>query len=138
MRTFVVVATPESNVAQPDVSKSIKCSVKPFAQVLAKRGVSPIHDRALIKAAGRELAEACNMTPAEMDQAAHHLIKSGCHNTQLPYFDHLSGYELKDYTQRSLRGDRTNRVLQMEPVITGGSSSEGDENEQEMVYVTTL
>ncbi len=109
-----------------------------YSQVLAVRGVSPVRDRDLITTAGRELAEACDMTPEEMDEAAHQIIRSRhTRDTQLPYFDHLSGYELKDYTQRSLQQRRDFQSLSREPTLTSSGSDDPD-TDQEMVYVTTL
>ena len=116
-------------------------SITLHLQVLAVRGVSPVRDRDLITTAGKELAEACDMTPEEMDEAAHHLMRTKQRNkdTQLPYFDHLSGYELRDYTQRSLQHRRDLRQLSREPTLTSNSSDDDDSDEQqEMVYVTTL
>ncbi|XP_038067555.1 voltage-dependent L-type calcium channel subunit alpha-1D-like isoform X3 [Patiria miniata] len=76
------------------------------AQVLEEEGISPIHDRDLISTVERELAEACNMSQSEMDEAAHRLIQANQGETPLPYFDHLGGYELQDYTQRSSPHER--------------------------------
>ena len=82
------------------------------------------------------------MTPEEMDEAARRLMRTKQRNkdTQLPYFDHLSGYELRDYTQRSLQNRRDLRQLSREPTLTSHSSDDDDDSDeqQEMVYVTTL
>lgn len=69
------------------------------------------------------------MTQNELDSAAHRLIYAKDKNnpsvpivtttasstdTRLPYFDHLGGYELRDYTCRSERGRRNGRDIDYE------------------------
>lgn len=130
-------------------------------QVLAGEGISPIRDRDLINMAERELAEACNMTQAQLDSAAHRILfpkdklanvpvvtTTVTQDTQLPYFDHLGGYELRDYTRRSGVHDRTNDDDDDEE--DGGGRRAGREadsdtesgtieaDEHGVLYVTTL
>ncbi|XP_071784403.1 voltage-dependent L-type calcium channel subunit alpha-1D-like isoform X3 [Asterias amurensis] len=115
------------------------------AQVLEEEGISPIHDRDLITTVKRELAEACDMTHIEIDEAAHKLIQANQGETPLPYFDHLSGYELQDYTQRSSPHERTPLGEGRLHLDSESSEPESEDEkpiatdpEQDMVYVTTL
>ena len=124
--------------------------------MLAGEGISPIRDRALINMAERELAEACNMTQAELDSAAHRLlfakdkpssvpvVTTTSTDTQLPYFDHLGGYELRDYTCRSARGrppdhdDGEGDSLRGCQDDSDSESGTVEADEHGVLYVTTL
>ncbi|XP_022081221.1 voltage-dependent L-type calcium channel subunit alpha-1D-like [Acanthaster planci] len=102
------------------------------AQVLEEEGISPIHDRDLISTVERELAEACNMSQSEMDAAAHRLIQANQQgDTSLPYFDHLGGYELQDYTQRSRSRKRGHSREGGFRTNSKGTSQEEDDLESE-------
>jgi hypothetical protein len=83
----------------------------------------------------REVAEAHDLTEAEMDKAAHALRHSGLSNTshpsRQPYYEHLGGYtadELRDYNQYSRNDDLKSKQ--------GYTNDYSDADE--MVYVTTL
>ncbi|XP_033105567.1 voltage-dependent L-type calcium channel subunit alpha-1D-like [Anneissia japonica] len=104
------------------------------AKVLCQEGIGRIVDRDLIKVAERELAEACDMTQEELDQAAHKLLKEKQTDTKLPYFDHLGGYELKDYTQRSPKSSARRRRRNSD----SPDDSSHDGRDQDTEYVTTL
>lgn len=57
----------------------------------------------------REIQEAADMTPEELDQAARDLIRRSHHESQQSpqYYEHMGGYsaeELKDYNQYSSEG----------------------------------
>ncbi|XP_072181814.1 voltage-dependent L-type calcium channel subunit alpha-1D-like [Diadema setosum] len=154
----------QSGVGQNPSPEEVAGSAESLvAQLLAGEGISPIHDRDLISMAGRELAEACDMTQAELDSAAHRLLfakdnpasvpvvktTSTSVDTQLPYFDHLGGYELRDYTRRSGRegdgegGDRGGGSGGGRGGREGGRDSDTESgtleaDEEGVLYVTTL
>ena len=82
------------------------------------------------------------MTQEQMDQAARDLLRRtsvpGEPQGKLPYYDHLGGYsmqEMKDYNQYSQRDDL---------MLHGGGGGRGNypdefsEEDDEMMYVTTL
>ena len=125
--------------------------------MLEEEGISPIHDRDLISTVERELAEACNMSQSEMDEAAHRLLQANQGETPLPYFDHLGGYELQDYTQRSSPHEHSRSRegrLRLNSESTNHEEEDDDdddddddvndetpkpkETDRDMVYVTTL
>eukprot|EP00057_Strongylocentrotus_purpuratus_P015657 XP_011670131.1 PREDICTED: voltage dependent calcium channel L-type isoform X4 [Strongylocentrotus purpuratus] len=148
-------SVPRNNPSPEEVAGSAESLV---AQVLAGEGISPIRDRDLINMAERELAEACNMTQAQLDSAAHRILfpkdklanvpvvtTTVTQDTQLPYFDHLGGYELRDYTRRSGGHDRTNDDDDEEGGRRAGREADSDTesgtieaDEHGVLYVTTL
>lgn len=75
------------------------------------------------------------MTRAELDHAAHEILQANgqSQDTKLPYFDHISGYELQDYTQRS--GDERSGSITPNVII---APDPADDGKQEAVYITTL
>ncbi|XP_077996994.1 muscle calcium channel subunit alpha-1-like [Glandiceps talaboti] len=98
------------------------------SHILAQEGLHRVsHDAQFVKVAEREIAEAYNMSKAEMDEAAMEIMSSDSSIANVSYFDHLGGYELQDYTQRSA-GERT---LSQEYL-------DSDDLDDDMVYVTTL
>ncbi|XP_071960409.1 voltage-dependent L-type calcium channel subunit alpha-1D-like isoform X3 [Antedon mediterranea] len=104
------------------------------AKALYDEGIAPLVDRDFINMFERELAEACELTQQELDKAAHELIKDKQTDTKLPYFDHLGGYELRDYTQRSPSSTARRRRLNSDS--PDDSSNDGRDPDTE--YVTTL
>ncbi|XP_041459338.1 voltage-dependent L-type calcium channel subunit alpha-1D-like isoform X6 [Lytechinus variegatus] len=149
-------SVPRNNPSPEEVAGSAESLV---AQVLAGEGISPIHDRDLINMAERELAEACNMTQAELDSAAHRILfpkdkmanvpvvttTSTSVDTQLPYFDHLGGYELRDYTRRSGHNRTNDNDEEDGDGSRAGHETDSDTelgtmeaDEHGVLYVTTL
>lgn len=75
-------------------------------QVLQAEGLHGYVDPRCLQ---REIQEAADMTPEELDQAARDLIRRSHHETQQSpqYYEHMGGYsaeELKDYNQYSSGG----------------------------------
>ena len=98
----------------------------------------------------REIAEANDMTQAELDRAAHDLMAStssgggggsgpggpGGPNNKHAYYDHMGGYsmqEMKDYNQYS-----NQRLLPHPHHKRSYSEDYSDDGDDQMVYVTTL
>lgn len=86
----------------------------------------------------KEIAEANDMTQAELDRAAHDLMASTptseSHNTKHPYYDHMGGYsmqEMRDYNQYS----NQHLLPHKQRAYSEDYSDDGDD---QMVYVTTL
>lgn len=86
----------------------------------------------------KEIAEANDMTQAELDRAAHDLMASSptseSHNTKHPYYDHMGGYsmqEMRDYNQYS----NQHLLPHKQRAYSEDYSDDGDD---QMVYVTTL
>lgn len=75
------------------------------------------------------------MTRAELDHAAHEILQANgqSQDTKLPYFDHISGYELQDYTQRSAEDRSSDSTPDV--IIAPDPHEDG---KQEAVYITTL
>ena len=97
------------------------------------------------------------MSQSEMDEAAHRLLQANQGETPLPYFDHLGGYELQDYTQRSSPHEHSRSRegrLRLNSESTNHEEEDDDddddddddndetpkpkETDRDMVYVTTL
>ncbi|XP_071083520.1 muscle calcium channel subunit alpha-1-like isoform X5 [Haliotis cracherodii] len=92
-------------------------------KVLKEEGLGKYLDAKCLQ---REIAEATDMTPEEMDLAARELIRQ--RTPRGPYYEHLGGYsaqELKDYNQYSA-GDESRR-----PQTT--HHTQGDEEEEESI-----
>jgi len=87
-----------------------------------------------VEALKREIAEAGDMTPEQLELAARRLIRERKGTSiQAPYHEHLGGYrahEMKDYNQYSAQDDDLRNQH-------GYSSDDQNENTK-MVYVTTL
>ena len=97
-------------------------------QVLEAQGLDCYVDARYLQ---REVAEAHDLTDADMDKAAHALRHTSTNPRWLPCYEHLGGYtadELKDYNQYS--NNDSARTKQ------GYSNEYSDADE--MVYVTTL
>lgn len=86
-----------------------------------------------MEALKREIAEAGDMTPEQLEMAARRLIRERKSSSfQAPYYEHLGGYhahEMKDYNKYSAQDDLRNRQ---------GYSSDDQKDSTKMVYVTTL
>ena len=101
-------------------------------QVLEAQGLDSYVDARYLQ---REVAEAHDLTAADMDKAAHALRHGGIGNApnpgRQPYYEHLGGYtadELRDYNQYSRNDDIKSKQ--------GYTNDYSDADE--MVYVTTL
>lgn len=86
-----------------------------------------------VKALKREIEEAGDMTPEQLEMAAKRLIRERKSSSlQAPYYEHMGGYrahEMKDYNQYSAQDDLRNRQ---------GYSSDDQRENTKMVYVTSL
>lgn len=108
-------------------------------QILEHEGLDRYIDPRCLQ---REIAEANDVSPAELDRAARELTRSqrnssgngnNSSSSRPPYYEHLGGYtmhEMKDYNQYSRQDD----LLKPQ---RGYSQDYSDDND-EMVYVTTL
>lgn len=68
------------------------------SQVLQEQGLGRYCDPEFVKATQRELAEAINMTPEELDRAAHRLLQAGHGPSSNPYlYQPLSSEENSPY-----------------------------------------
>lgn len=77
------------------------------------------------------------MTRSELDHAAHEILQANgqSQDTKLPYFDHISGYELQDYTQRSAELGERSDSSSPDVIVAPDPNEDG---KQETVYITTL
>ncbi|XP_078677508.1 voltage-dependent L-type calcium channel subunit alpha-1D-like isoform X30 [Branchiostoma floridae x Branchiostoma belcheri] len=74
-------------------------------QVLVQEGLGRYADDHLVNVAKHELAEACDMTPAELDYAAQEMMREqgydmteSSYHFDYPYLEHMGGsYDLPDY-----------------------------------------
>ncbi|XP_078597255.1 voltage-dependent L-type calcium channel subunit alpha-1D-like isoform X29 [Branchiostoma floridae x Branchiostoma japonicum] len=74
-------------------------------QVLVQEGLGRYADDHLVNVAKHELAEACDMTPAELDYAAQEMMREqgydmteSSYQFDYPYLEHMGGsYDLPDY-----------------------------------------
>lgn len=102
-----------------------------FFQVIHSEGLGHLVNVQTLK---REIAEAGDMTPEQLEMAARRLLqehRSG--SLQGPYYEHLGGYrahEMKDYNKYSAQDDVRHRHGYHEDVDQRDNSK--------MVYVTTL
>ncbi len=86
----------------------------------------------------REIAEATDMTPEEMDSAARELIRQ--RTPRGPYYEHLGGYsaqELKDYNQYSTTGDNPRQQLSSHYPLPDDEDEE-ESIDDKRVHVTAL
>ncbi|CAH1264656.1 CACNA1C [Branchiostoma lanceolatum] len=133
-------------------------------QVLVQEGLGRYADDHLVNVAKHELAEACDMTPAELDYAAQEMMREqGYDMTEssypfdYPYLEHMGGggggsYDLPDYppvnhgnnprrmpedhyVRHPPEGDR-DHPMHRRPA--GDYAEDVEDLDDEMVYVTTL
>ncbi|XP_070559615.1 voltage-dependent L-type calcium channel subunit alpha-1D-like isoform X5 [Ptychodera flava] len=115
-------------LSQTNPGQPVGSATSLVSHILAQEGLHRVsQDPDFVRATEREIAEAYNMSQAEMDEAALEIMSSDSSIANVSYFDHLGGYELQDYTQRSA-GERT----------LSQDYLDSDDLEDEMVYVTTL
>jgi len=98
-------------------------------QVIQSEGLTRYVD---VEALKHEIAEAGDMTPEEMEQAARRILQGQKPGSLTPpYYDHMGGYrahEMKDYNQYSAQDDLRRRQ----------GYTDDHRDSSKMVYVTTL
>ncbi|XP_078597260.1 voltage-dependent L-type calcium channel subunit alpha-1D-like isoform X34 [Branchiostoma floridae x Branchiostoma japonicum] len=129
-------------------------------QVLVQEGLGRYADDHLVNVAKHELAEACDMTPAELDYAAQEMMREqgydmteSSYQFDYPYLEHMGGsYDLPDYppvnhgnNPRRLPDDHYvrhppegDRDHPMHRRPAGDYAEDVEDLDDEMVYVTTL
>ncbi|XP_064604467.1 muscle calcium channel subunit alpha-1-like isoform X3 [Liolophura sinensis] len=135
-RSRGMASGPESSSTQRPIQAStgLRGSAESLVErVLQQEGLNKYVDAHYLQ---QEIAEATDMTQADLDRAARQIMKKKTSNVSIrpPYYEHLGGYsanEMRDYNQYSSEGD----MLQKQTHYSDDLDLTTDD---QMVYVTTL